>query len=158
MGGEGPLVRGICLLLSDRKALAVRRSSYPLVRVVMAESGFWCGIWHTLIWWSQRSPARASPEMKIPQWTQRHQPKQLRSNVRMNTGYLACPSSRWPGADREERKEWVFVENADSSAAPAVTGQGASKKQSSQLSIESQGPSSCRPGQLEWFTRVGNLV
>ncbi len=26
-GGGGPLVRGICLLLSDRKALAVRRSS-----------------------------------------------------------------------------------------------------------------------------------
>ncbi len=48
--------------------------------------------------------------------------------------------------DKEERKEWVFVENADSLAAPVVTSQSASKKQSSQLSIESQGPSCRRPG------------
>ncbi len=41
--------------------------------------------------------------------------------------------------------------------APVVAGQGASKKQSSQLSIEFQVPSSRWPGQLERFTRVGNL-
>ncbi len=70
------------------------------------------------------------------------------------TGYLVCPSGHRPGLDKEERKGWVVVKNADSLAAPAVTGQGASKKQSSQLSIESQGLSGRRPGQLEWFTRV----
>ncbi len=45
------------------------------------------------------------------------------------------------------------MENTDSLASPAVAGKGASKKQSSQLSIGSQGPS----GRLERFTRVGNL-
>ncbi len=67
----------------------------------------------------------------------------------MNIGYLACPSGQRPGLDKEERKECVVVENADSLAAPAVTSQGASKKQSSQPSIESQGPSSRWPEQLE---------
>ncbi len=86
-----------------------------------------------------------------------HQPKQLRSDARVSIGYLACPSGHQPGLKNEEREEWVFVENADSLAAPAVTGQGASKKQSSQLSDESQGPSGRSAGQFEWFTRVGNL-
>ncbi len=49
------------------------------------------------------------------------------------------------------------MENADSLAAPAVASQGVSKKQSSQLSIGSQGLSGHQPGQLERFTRVGNL-
>ncbi len=49
------------------------------------------------------------------------------------------------------------MENAESLAAPAVAGQGASKKQSSQLSIGSQGPRVYQPGQLERFTRVSNL-
>ncbi len=55
-------------------------------------------------------------------------PKQLRSDARANTGYLACPSGRQPVLEKEERKEWVFVEVADFLTAPAVTGQGASKK------------------------------
>ncbi len=78
-----------------------------------------------------------------------HQLKQLKSDARVNTGYLAFPSGRRSGLDKEEGKEWVVVKNADSLAAPAVTGQGASKKRSSQLSIESQGPSGRQPGQLE---------
>ncbi len=72
----------------------------------------------------------------------------MRSDARVNTGYLACPSGRRPGLDKEERKESVFVENVDSLAAPVVTSQGASKKQSSQLSIECQGPSGRQPGSL----------
>ncbi len=61
------------------------------------------------------------------------------------------------GLDKEEREEWVVVENADSLTAPAVAGQGMLKKQSNQLSIGFQGPSGRRVGQLEQFTRVGNL-
>ncbi len=51
------------------------------------------------------------------------------------TGYLACPSDHWPRLDKEEKKECVVVENADSLAAPSVAGQSASKKQSSQLKV-----------------------
>ncbi len=58
-------------------------------------------------------------------------PKQLRSDARVNTRYLACPSGHQPGLDNEEKEEWVVVENSDSLAAPAVTSQGASRKQSS---------------------------
>ncbi len=63
-----------------------------------------------------------------------HQPNQMRSDARVNTGHLACPSGHWPGLDKKEREEWVVMENAGSLAALAVTGQGASKKQNSQLS------------------------
>ncbi len=36
-------------------------------------------------------------------------------------------SSHWPGLDKEEREEWAVVENADSLAALAITGQGTSR-------------------------------
>ncbi len=77
--------------------------------------------------------------------------------VEYSTCYSGGPCGCWPELNKEEREEWVVVKNVDSSAASKVTGQGTSKKQSSQVSIRSKGASSYWPGQLERFTGVGNL-
>ncbi len=45
----------------------------------------------------------------------------------------------------------------DSLAVSVVASQSTSKKQSSQMSIGFQGPSCHQPGQLEQYTKVGNL-